>query len=454
MHMNIQQIGTQHIYVLVAAFFLSSCGVSKKSLENISARMSNQSSQILIQSELSASTTDLARLVENMLSDTLAEGMYEDYDLDYIVQRSGDMTISATGRTLTSSMPMTVAMQGDLGIANVSAEGELEVSLVSDIRIDPDWTLRSSTRLASHEWIEKPRVKMGFINIGAERIADYLIKRMEADLISQLDTALSENLNLPQEIRSMQDRMISELAYKVGDQWVNIIPSVIAISDLQESDDNLGLQIGLTSDLRVADTSIAYAEVDTARYMYRKWDEDITTGQIVLSLHERDLQNLMGAYLDSNRIDLGGSKQILLTDTKLQAQSGSLLIAMRSSGYLNGDLVISARPEYNENRNEIMLSDFVIKSKVKGIIKRAGLSLAKGKIKSKVEEGLNEVLWSYLDSYNTMISEWSRDQQQGDVPVLWDARALKLSPSAINVSDELIQALLVSESTIDLRIRE
>jgi len=428
--------------------------VSKKSLENISARMSDQSSQILIQSELSASTGDLARLVEKMLSDTLAEGVYEDYNLDYLVERSGDMIISATGRTLTSSMPMTVAMQGDIGIADVSAQGELMVTLVSDIAIDPDWQLRSTTRLQSHEWIEKPRLKMGFINIGAEKIADYLIKRMEADLISQLDTALSNNLDLPQEIRSMQDRMISELAYKVGDQWVNIIPSIIALSDLQESQDKLGLQIGLTADLRVADTSIAYLEVDTARYMYRPWDEDITTGQIVLSLHERDLQNLMGAYLDSNRIDLGGNKQILLTDTKLQAQSGSLLIAMRSTGYLDGDLIMSARPEYSASRNEIMLADFVIKSKVKGIIKRAGLSLAKGKIKSKVEEGLNEVLWTYLDNYNSMITEWSSDQQQGDVPVLWDPKSLKLSPSAINVTDELIQALLVSESTIDLELRE
>ncbi len=429
---------------------LSSCGVSRSTLDNIDARISNEESQILIQAQAISAKDELSKGIGLLLKDTIAEGVYDEYALNYIVKSLGEPTVSAEGRQIGLKLPLKILVDGDLGIAKVNANGQLVVELQSDIEIGADWKLQTRSRLLDHEWLDKPKLKIGFINISAERLADYIIRRIRSDLESIVDDGLRQNVDLPKEVRSLQDRIVQELQYEFEGRWINIVPKALEVAEFSDNGTDIGLQMALRAALHLRDSALHHQDLDTLSYQRVAYDTERLKGRVIFSIREYDVQDMMREYLEHNPIEVSSDKIFTLTQSRLTAQDGKLRFVSESKGYLEGPLHFEVEPEYSPSRNEIVLKDFELKTKIKGLFKRAGLSLAKTKIKNEVEKGLNAMIWEWLDEYNKMVREWAT-KSSSESPLDWDSQSLQVKIADVKTDKGLIQVLLETKETLRLK---
>ena len=350
--------------------------------------------------------------LERDLNRQLGTVLYEDNDLkddDLAIraERSEDIRLQIDERQIEYRVPLKIWVKKNLRLTNVEAEGTLAINFRTEYQIREDWSLQTTTEVTSHEWIRKPVLKLGVIDLPIQFIANQVLKSSRQTIAKAIDEQVRANLDLRAEVESawnmLQDPLLLSEEYHT---WMVLHPSRLFMTPLQSNVDTIESTIVLLSEPRV------YLGEEPARPEPRPlpsftWQESDQGGfafvlQTEIPFVEAERlaqQNMVGERFSS------GKRYVVVEDIRLTGRGNRLVVATDLSGSYNGRVNLIGKPVYDARSGRIELRNLDVELETRNFLYKSLGWLFKGAFKKRVQENLNYYLEYYLDTMRETIQQ-------------------------------------------------
>lgn len=292
---------------------------------------------------------------------------------------------------------------------------EIALKFHSSVTVNKDWSVTTVTASDGYEWLSKPTLKIGPVEIPITFIADMIIKYNTKTINSAIDDGLKQSLDLKTTARdawiTLQKPMLLSAEYGL---WLRVSPKTI--SALPISGGN-GL-IRHTSSIQ------AVTECFTGKQPPSKINAVLPDLLTVNKLSDDFLANVTSyigyGYLDSitrsmlmNTSYTFGKKTITITGISIYGNENQMIIATDVTGSIKGKLFFSGIPVYRTSDSSIILKDLKFALQTKNVLLKSASWLANSGIEKMISGKMSYPIGSEMRETYTMMAESLKKYELG-----------------------------------------
>lgn len=324
--------------------------------------------------------------------------LYEDNDMsgdgmELKAWKAKDFKFSMVDDTLFYKVPIKIwaKKEFDLGITTTirEIEAEIEADFATAIELKSDWKLSSSTKIVSYKWTRRPTIKILGQNMSVGFVADILIKRNKEDITKQLDETISENLPLPVYMQELWSDLQKPIPVSTNgyNAWILTQPEGVSCTPIR----------GLSNKIKTTIEIDTKVDVYVGKEPKKRYNQKLPLLNIQPTLSDNlDLQlladmpyTMMDSVASSFLVGQTfgeGRKEISVDSIAFYAGGDKLVIALKVSGFINGQLYLEGVPYFDTENVEIRIRDVDYQVKSKNVlVKIVNLFYKKG-MKKLIEE--------------------------------------------------------------------
>lgn len=142
--------------------------------------------------ELTASNKFLSDLFEEALDEAVSSEPMEVNSVEIILKRIGEAELRPDKKAIHIYLPLNIQLKRPAGLFTVEGSGSINLHLVVNYDIDSKMQLSAKSDLVSHEWLEKPILEIGALNIPVETLVNMVLKHHESIITAKIDASLKE----------------------------------------------------------------------------------------------------------------------------------------------------------------------------------------------------------------------------------------------------------------------
>lgn len=142
--------------------------------------------------ELSASNQFLSDLFEEALDDAVSSEPMEVNSVEIILKRIGEAELRPDHKSIHINLPLNIQLKRPAGLFTVEGSGSINLHLVVDFDIDSSMRLSAKSNLISHDWMEKPILEIGALNIPVETLVNMVLNHHESIITAKIDASLKK----------------------------------------------------------------------------------------------------------------------------------------------------------------------------------------------------------------------------------------------------------------------
>ena len=353
------------------------------------------------------------RELERSLNQQMKGVIYEDKDLndgDHMrvrAEKQQDIRLGIDSQLIKYRVPLSLWIQYDLGISKVEAEGELAIDFKTAFAITEDWNIITVTEVVRHDWLKKPRLKMGVVSLPIGFIADLVLKNSKAALTRSIDDLVQERFNLRELVGEAWGKMYEPmLVSEAYNTWLVVNPQAIGMTPLEMKGDKIRGTILVESQPRVnigrAPGNIRPQPLPNLQLRQEAGDEFTIHINTEISYEEAERiakTQLLGETFSQ------GKRSVTVQGLELYGQGNKIVVNTVLSGSYNGSIYLVGKPNYNFRKNTIEIEklDYELSSR-NFLLKSAGW-LLKSTMKNKIEENMNFLLDYNLQEMQAQFQE-------------------------------------------------
>lgn len=403
---------------LFITFNFISC--SKKNVSKV-----EQVTSSFVMPELKSTVNLNFKIDKEAINDTfnIVIDQYLDTDLeidamgmDVVITKEKDATMEFLGTQVLSTLPIRIDVSKSTFLKNLTGNGSLELNFITGIDIDSNWTLITNTELANHEWIEKPKLNIGSMQINVGRLADEIINRSKATLEKQIDLSVKDQI-------SFRDRLLDVMKYveepilvdTLLNSWLSIKPEQIYMSHIVNDSEFAIGNVSIHGETKL--NSYKPDIVPGLKLPQFKWEtqlDDTSHINVVMDVSYDQVNQYLQENYKGQTMKNGG-KEITIHDIYMKREGEKLVVVSDVTGTINGKLLVSGKPVFDNNKQKFYTEDIDIEIETKNVIHKASAWLFKGKIKNKLRDMLDFSIHENLDQLqvliNEQISSYSREEE-------------------------------------------
>lgn len=313
--------------------------------------------------------------MESEINTELGGTLYEDATDDYAIraEKTANISLSLNGQELTYFVPLKLWVQKDMGITNVEAEGQVSMEFKTRFEINQDWNIETFTDLVAHEWVSKPRLKMGFVDIPVENIMSIVLKRSKATITKQIDDQIQSRLDLRYFIDEAWNTLQDPIAISADSKlWLEVAPQKISMSPLFSDGQIVTSTIFIATHANVvagkkpkknkenAQSELPPLEVnDNARSGFQL--------NMIADVPYEEASTLAKKYMVGETFEQGKYK-VRIEDIVMYGSGKKLVIETDLSGSYKGKVYLQGIPHYNATKNQIEMKDVEYTLKTKNFL--------------------------------------------------------------------------------------
>ena len=358
-------------------------------------------------------------LLEKKLNDNFSGLIYEDNNIEddsLMIQawKESDFKISYDENILRYTVPIRVWIKKRFGLGFTHTdqviEGTISLNMQTAINFSKDWGLLTKTEILNHEWIKKPVLKFGVVEIPITSIVDRIIQGNKEFMNKTIDETVKKNVPLQDYIQqiwlSIQDPIdISDTGYKA---WIKITPKDLYTTPIKGSNGQINTTIGIQCLAEIFMDNPPVVRMKASQMprfrMYTTTDE-----QIRVNL----LADIPYTTIDSiaREIMIGetfgeGRHAISVDSLEIFGQNEKMVIGVRAKGFINGTIYLNGVPYFDQASASIRIKEVDYYLKTKNMLAKIVNLFYKKGLKKMIEEKL---IISLKDEI-ALIKEASRDE--------------------------------------------
>ncbi len=265
---------------------------------------------------------------------------------------------------------------------------EIALKFHSSVVVNKDWSVTTVTTSDGYEWITKPTLKIGPVDLPITFIADMIIKYNTKTINSAIDAGLEGSLDLKTTAKDawieMQKPMLLSQEYGL---WLRINPKTISAVPIT----------GGKGIIKHVSTIQGVAEIFTGKQPPSRINRVLPELTTAASLGDEFLANVVSyigyEYLDSitrlmlvNTSYTFGKKKISITGVSVYGNENRMIIATDMTGSINGKVYFSGIPMYRVSDSSIILKDFQFSIQTKNILLKSASWLANSGIEKLISK--------------------------------------------------------------------
>jgi hypothetical protein len=267
---------------------------------------------------------------------------------------------------------------------------EIALKFHSSVSVGKDWSVVTVTQSDGYEWLSKPTLKIGPIDLPITFIADMIIKYNMETINSAIDEGLQQSLDLKTNVASVwteiQKPMLLSDEYGL---WLRISPKTIGAMPLS----------GGKGIIRHTTVMQGVAECFTGKEPPSRINPVLPELSPVTKPNEGFIANVVSYigydYLDSitrrmlvNTSYTFGNKKITINNVAIYGNETKMIIATDVSGSIKGKLYFAGVPDYRSSDSSIILNDLKFSVQTQNVLLKSAAWLANSGIEKAISKNM------------------------------------------------------------------
>ena len=378
----------------------------------------------------------------------------EEYNLDVKLSKNNEADLEFEGKKVTIKFPLHISAEKETFLQKLLIEGEILITAICNIDINKNWELETDTDLLGYSWVEKPIVKMGILSLPVERIMNMIIERTKDDVIDQIDSAIKEKMALKSQIISVMEMLRKPFTLDgISDIGLSIALDRFSMTGVNNQADWTEGMISVSGNGEICsiESSNERSEIIPS-FTWLDGDYVQHTSDIYFNIDlGLDLVNKIAKenFIDKHFSDNG--KEITIVDLEIKGIDKKLGVVADVVGSYNGQIYLSAIPEYNQQAKVFVSKDIEINLITKNVLHKGLAWMLKGRIKNELDKLLQ---FSLEDVLIPMRSELAKQileiNSSGELEVKAVVRDLDIQE--FNFSTERIHATVHLPMILELAV--
>lgn len=424
----IQYFFNLRIILLFVAFFLvSSC---KKTLapeapdmaeikKEYSKELSSLNLPIVLQID------ELQKTINDQFSGVIYDDQsFDDNDGDNLkmkVTKLKDIKLSASGRTLSYSVPLKIwaDYRQALGALSMHKTATMEVILKfkTEIGLNKKWELSTKTTAEGYKWISEPTITIAGAPIKITKIVGGILDEQlqpVADILDQQVAEVASTRDLMKEVWiEIQKPMLVNEEYST---WLKIEPKSFSLAPIKSNRKQIELNIGMRGFLEVilGDEPEYSVTTKLPDLIKTKKNDETFHMTIATEVSFESATSILKENLVGYTYNYGKKKKIEVTNCQVFGVGDELGVRVDFEGNINGQFYLTGTPKYDSATTEIYMDNFNWDIKSKKLILKAADWLLHGPVKNKIEEYMRYPLDSTIIEYTELAEQSLRDNPLSD----------------------------------------
>jgi len=292
---------------------------------------------------------------------------------------------------------------------------EIALKFQTSVSVNKDWTVTTLTTSDGYEWLSKPTLKIGPIDLPITFIADMIISYNKGTINSAIDKGLEQSLDLKTNVKQawveLQKPMLIDEEYGL---WIRVSP--LSVSAMPIS--------GGKGIIKHTTSIQAVTECFTGKQPPSRINPTLPDLVTTNKLNDEFIANVvtyMGyEYLDSitrqmlvNTSYTFGKKTITITGVSVYGNETKMIIATDVTGSIKGKLYFAGLPVYRVADSSIILNDLQFAIQTKNVLLKSASWLANSGIEKIISKNMSYPIGSDLRETYDMMSESLKKYELG-----------------------------------------
>ena len=351
----------------------------------------------------------------NTLIDTyLASDMELSYKGVHVtIDKIEDATVEFAGRTVLTTLPLSIGLDKATIFSNINAQGSLELSFVTELDMTAQWTLVTNTLLEHYEWIDKPKLSLGAFNIPVGSLANSIIDKSKSQFELQIDKSVNEQLDIKDKVLDLMKYVEKPIALDtVLNSWAQVVPEKIYLSEINNNEQWTTGNVTVQGRTKVT----SYEPTDKVTGLSLpvfSWEKDLDDTSHINMVIDFGFDK-MNQYVEENFVNKTFSndgKTITVKDVKIFSEGENLVSLVDVKGSFTGVLRLTGKPIFDNSKQAFYVDDLDVKVQTKNILHRAGAWLLKSKIKNQLKKlmyfSIEDNIESIQKQIDTQLSKYA-----------------------------------------------
>jgi len=368
---------------------------------------------------------DVQKTINSKLTGLLYEdNSFENNDNDNIMVKAWkkeDFALTLENNSLGYRIPLKLWIKVRWGFEKLGIklydtkelEAEIALKFKTTFYLNNDWTITTYTSSDGYEWLSKPIIKLGQVDIPITTIANTILNKNKNLLSSEIDKAIKNNLNFRKYIQDIWNTL--QKPVKLNEEyniWLKLNPQEISSTPIISQSGKVKISLGVKS---IIETYIGKKpEITTSTglpdYKMVKTLDNQFKINLFTDISYLTIDSLSKKYL-KNQTFKQDKRSVTIKDIKVYGSDNKMIVGTTLTGSFNGTIYLSGKPYYDSITSSIKLNevDFDLETK-NALIKTANWLLHKKFTKmiennmvfpigNKIEESKN-LINKEIQSYN------------------------------------------------------
>jgi hypothetical protein len=268
---------------------------------------------------------------------------------------------------------------------------EIALKFQTTVSVNKDWSVKTITTSDGYEWLSKPTLKIGPVDVPITFIADMIIKYNTATINSAIDKGLEQSLDLKttatQAWIELQKPILLDEEYGL---WLRVSPKSVSALPISGGK---GI-IKHTTSIQVV------TECFSGKEPPARVNPTLPDLQTINKFSDEFIANVISyigyEYLDSvtrqtliNTSYTFGKKTITITGVSVYGNESKMIIATDVTGSVKGKLYFAGLPTYRASDSSIILSDLQFSAQTKNVVLKSASWIASSGIEKMINRNMS-----------------------------------------------------------------
>jgi len=409
--------------------------------------------------------------VERQINAQLKPLLYEDNDpndnggdnLMLKVWKKEGLRIDAQGDVFNITIPLKVWARAGyktelLGFQVQDAretDFELNAKFVTKVTLGNDWRVHTLTSPNGFDWVTKPTLRIGPIEIPLASIVGKIIDQQQERLSKMVDSQVQDKVDIKPFVQKawtwMQNPVLISQAYHT---WLKVVPTEILMTPLVGQGDRTRASLGIKAYTQTVVGQKPAAVPNTSipnLTLVSQVPDDFQLGITGEVSHQHATEIIAREFVGKKYDFKNGKYQVEVTAIDLYGSGENLVVKAGLKGSVNGNIYLKGKPHYDPATHTLTLQhlDYDLDTKDK-LVKTANW-LMQGKFTRMMQEAFRIPLGTQIAEARKVIQAGLTNNHVAKGIIL-NGKLDDLRPEQVYLTPHSIVAVVLAKGRVDVKI--
>lgn len=460
------------VLILLSSAFVFSCKTAQPTTNPKAPKESYNYTDKQVKGERYVSTinipveitmADIERQINANVQGLIYEdNSYDDADTDNFkckVWKLKDISVTPGQDAFNFAVPLKIWVSYRFSVLGISQIKETEFSInlkfTTKFQIDPTWEAHTETDLTGYDWLSKPVLKLGPIELPIGSIVSKILDSKKEKISKGLDEAVRKNVAIKNFVLQAWNTTLQP--YQVSEKyrtWVKVTPVELQMTPFRTLNNRIKATIGIKAytESVFGDKPVVPSVNNIPNLkLVSSVSDDFQIG-LVSEISHSEATRMLSDTMIGQKFEFSNGKYVVeVTAIDLYGSENNLIIKAGLKGSINGNIYFKGVPQYDIKTQTISLQQFDYDLETRSLLLKTANWLLQGRFAKAMQGAFTFHIGSQIEDAKTQIQS-SLNKNQVAKGVLLNGKLEAITPDKVYLTPNSIIALVFAKGKVDLKV--